>query len=236
MDARGKKRGSLLISVPTQTQQHGIVQKGIVIGAIHHEARLFDHAQQVRQCFNCGAWGHTQASCGKPVRCGRCAGGHQTRDCASDTVCCSNCGQTHRAWQKSVCPVFRAYLNNTSNRRILATREIMALRQGKALASPEPSMTKDGFQMVSHKRLRAVSPGAIDGVKRRVGRPTHLTVAARDPSQRTLYGGRPSNPPTASQRDAASSQKATVTDGEDNSDEIMADTLGGDVIPATPTP
>jgi len=68
----GKTRGTIVVSLPTQALQHKVIQKGLVINSQLYDAHLHDHGTQVRQCFNCGQWGHTQSACGKTAKCSIC--------------------------------------------------------------------------------------------------------------------------------------------------------------------
>lgn len=51
-----------------QALQHEVIQKGLVINSQLYDAHLHDHGTQVRQCFNCGQWGHKQSACGKTAK------------------------------------------------------------------------------------------------------------------------------------------------------------------------
>jgi hypothetical protein len=54
--------------------------------------------REVRRCFNCQGYGHSQASCRDPVpRCGKCAGANRTRDFSSNVKQCANCSDPHEA-------------------------------------------------------------------------------------------------------------------------------------------
>jgi len=99
----GKTNGTVILCLPTQALQHEVVKKGVVIHSQLYEARLFNHGIQIKQCFNCNQWGHTQSACGKQAKCGECAGSHQSKECPKERVSCVNCGRAHRAWQKKEC-------------------------------------------------------------------------------------------------------------------------------------
>jgi hypothetical protein len=105
----GKTQGSVIIGVRTQGDQQRLIKSGVVIGAEHYEARLYDNALNQKQCFRCGQWGHKQGACTKIERCLQCAGGHGTRTCTTTTSLCLNCGQKHHGWQKSACSAYKRY-------------------------------------------------------------------------------------------------------------------------------
>jgi len=176
----GKSKGTVIISFPTQAIQHEVVKKGIIIQSQLYEARLYNHGTQVKQCFNCNQWGHTQSACAKQPRCGECAGSHQTKECPKEKVSCANCGRPHRAWQKKECQVYRTYSEEIQAKRVALYTLSASIRQ----AGPsQATLRTDGFEIVSNKRRRAASPPAKKGA---VGRPTYITVASRDPSQTRL--------------------------------------------------
>ena len=58
-----------------------------------------DLNREVRRCYRCQQYGHTQQLCTKPADCGKCAGPHRTQECtaASDACVCVNCKGSHQA-------------------------------------------------------------------------------------------------------------------------------------------
>jgi len=122
----GKTRGTIVVSLPTQTLQHEVIQKGIVINSQLYDVHLHDHDTQIRQCFNCEQWGHTQSVCRKTVKCSICADTHQTMDCLKKRVLCMNCEQAHKTWQKAVCKIFKSFLTTCQEKRVaLAAKTAM---------------------------------------------------------------------------------------------------------------
>ena len=93
----GRKRGTVIASLPTQAMQLEVTRKGLVIRAEFFEARLYSHSLEMKQCYRCQGWGHTQTACGKQERCGECAGSHPIKDCLKERVSCVNCGKAHKA-------------------------------------------------------------------------------------------------------------------------------------------
>lgn len=91
----GHTRGSVILSLPTETLQHEVVRHGIVINPVLCTAQFWPPRAQVRKCFNCNQWGHTQASCNRAMRCGECAGTNQKIEFLKKTVSCCNCGKAH---------------------------------------------------------------------------------------------------------------------------------------------
>jgi hypothetical protein len=186
-----KTRGSLIVGFQTQEMQRQAVRGGLVINAQLFEVRLFERELQIVQCFNCQQWGHTQNACGKRTRCGQCAGDHSTRECLKERVSCINCGKQHRAWERHACPTFQAYYERIQARRANLYARTSSIRsaydsQASSLRStPHSSQFGESWSTVSRKRGRAISP-AQDDTQRRVGRPTYLEQAGRDPAQQRL--------------------------------------------------
>jgi hypothetical protein len=116
-----------------------------------------------------------------PTQCGRYAGAHPTTACTSDKISCASCGQHHRAWQRAVCPTFLTYLQSTQDRRAAALAQTDKIRRRPA-SVPPPS--NNGFTIVPASRKRGRSPQSTSQPLRPgPGRPSHLTVAARNPRQ-----------------------------------------------------
>lgn len=82
----GKTRSTVIISLPPQALQYEVVRRGVVIESQIYGARHYNNGLQVKQCFNCQQWGHTQSACGKRARCGECASSHQTKECTKENV------------------------------------------------------------------------------------------------------------------------------------------------------
>lgn len=56
---------------------------------------------QCTQCYRCQKFGHASRNCNLPVRCVKCTGNHETKDCPkkdrSAPATCCNCGENHPA-------------------------------------------------------------------------------------------------------------------------------------------
>ena len=79
------------------------IDMGINIGFRHHAAERYTLQCQIKQCFKCQAYGHKANACTRTARCGKCAQGHETRECRSETTQCANCKGSHCAWSHE-CP------------------------------------------------------------------------------------------------------------------------------------
>ena len=59
--------------------------------------------REIRRCYNCCRYGHLASKCRSKLRCGRCSLDHQTHECTSDSLRCSNCNGNHISGCQS-CP------------------------------------------------------------------------------------------------------------------------------------
>lgn len=172
----GKTHGTLIVGFHTEGMRRSAIQGGLVIGAQLYEVGYFDRSLQEKQCFNCQQWGHTGKVCVKQARCGRCAGNHQTSQCMETKMSCAACGKAHAAWHRRECTAYQRHHDEVTRRRLAARTHTLSIRDA-------PSQTTDaqGWTTVPNKRPREASPKPT--IPRRVGRPTIMEVAARDPQQ-----------------------------------------------------
>ena len=69
--------------------------------------RVRPHVPDPIRCFKCQSFGHVSQRCRGEQRCGICSvGGHEAKDCPSDTPRCANCSGAHRVWSRD-CPRYR---------------------------------------------------------------------------------------------------------------------------------
>ena len=188
----GRKRGTVIVSLPTQAMQLEVTRKGLVIGAEFFEARLYSHSLEMKQCYRCQGWGHTQTACGKQERCGECAGSHPTKDCLKERVSCVNCGKAHKAWQRRVCSTFQAFLDDTKSKRINLVMRTAAART--VHNAPPAPQTQPTFNVPAKRPRTQNTPELTQEEKRGRGRPTNIELAARDRSQSRLRLSTPHQP------------------------------------------
>ena len=211
-DKRAKTRGSLIVGLSTQEMQRQAIRGGLVINAQIYEARPYERELEITQCFKCQQWGHTQVACGKQARCAQCAGDHDTKVCPKKSVSCVNCGKSHRAWQRQECTTFQAYLSKIQARRVALYSHAASIRSASTSPLTSSNSQESGgsavpegqWKTATRKRVRASSPVQEDA-QRRLGRPTYLEQAARDPSQQRL-GFNQSNGQVSSQSGADNTQ------------------------------
>lgn len=79
----------------------------------------FKNRRDVIQCYNCQAFGHISNNCHKTPKCLKCAGDHNSRDCAVtekiENPKCINCGGDHVASDEN-CIVYQKALSNRRRR------------------------------------------------------------------------------------------------------------------------
>jgi hypothetical protein len=69
--------------------------KKVYLGMSRCSVKLY---KNLPQCFKCQKFGHTALKCKmKDPVCKKCAGNHDSRECTSETIKCSNCGGKHMA-------------------------------------------------------------------------------------------------------------------------------------------
>ena len=196
MREAGKQRGSLIIGVSSEEMRRTAIKGGIVIDTQLFEARFFETALRKTQCYKCQQWGHTQAACVKPARCGSCAGPHNTRDCSGERISCANCGDRHKTWNLERCRAYQRYHETIQRRR--AEAQIQAMRVRDA-SDKQTTGLGDNWTIV-RKRLRDPSPKG--STPHRIGRPTLLEQAAREPNQLRLNIGASASQTTSSEDDS----------------------------------
>ena len=204
-----KTRGSLIVGFHTQEMQRRAIRGGLVIDAQLFEVRPFEKDLLAVRCYKCQAWGHTQSVCRKPARCGQCAGAHESRECPEERTSCANCGKQHRAWQQRDCPASQAYFRGIQSRRIelyahaASIRGAAGLQEGPSAPQAQNPLTHGGtWTTISRKRQREASQGHDDA--RRIGRPTNIEQAAKNPTQKRISFSQPACGTQDSSTDTAS--------------------------------
>jgi hypothetical protein len=192
-ESHPKTRGSLLVAFRTQEMRRTAIQKGLVIGAEIFEVRQFERGLFIRQCFRCSQWGHSQFACKKQAKCGVCAGAHETRTCkkGNHEGSCGNCGGDHPSFYRIKCRAFKAYFQTIQEQRANMYAQSYSMRIATdPRRTPSPTQVAEWTE-VSRKRTRAHTPEERD-IQRRVGRPTYVEQASRDPRQQRLgFNGLP---------------------------------------------
>jgi hypothetical protein len=119
------------------------------------------------------------------MRCGKCAGYHDTRQCQENSTSCVNCGKGHHSWQKKLCRTFESYRSFMQRLGIDQYCLSTNIRAGSATlagstqqtAHPPPSQTRptaeaaqesqgDFIIVGSRKRPRRTSPNPKRGPAR----------------------------------------------------------------------
>lgn len=123
-DDRVGTKFAILEATPI-TWQTIIDSKRIYIG---HAACTAKEKISVMQCFKCYRYGHRARDCRNDVTCGKCAGKHDTKNCQSNQIKCTNCSwhnsreninkkhdENHMA-TSSHCPIYAIAVNKARSK------------------------------------------------------------------------------------------------------------------------
>jgi len=94
---------SVVITFGSAQHADRFLTHGIYVGNRFHKLRRYMPQCQITQCFNCQGYGHKARDCTRPVMCGRCGQGHETKSCKESNAKCAQCKGDHHAWH-SGCP------------------------------------------------------------------------------------------------------------------------------------
>ena len=104
-DVAEKKAGSMVVWLKSKLSAERLLASGSVLfGAYGSFCSRYIQTEAQGTCYNCNTYGHKQAACKRPKRCGTCAGPHDTRECTNSAhPKCAVCAGTHtvRDW---ACP------------------------------------------------------------------------------------------------------------------------------------
>lgn len=98
-----KMTASLIVEFLDPEQANQAIVRGLFWQGIRHGCERADKGGRLLRCSRCQAYGHLDARCTAPYRCGKCAGQHSTRTCESKIKRCASCGGPHRAGD-NYCP------------------------------------------------------------------------------------------------------------------------------------
>ena len=94
---------SIVIYLNDPHTANNCIKNGLYINYLHYYAVRFMPQFQIGQCLNCYEYGHHAANCKHDPRCGKCGEKHNTKECNSTTVMCTQCKGPHEAWHHN-CP------------------------------------------------------------------------------------------------------------------------------------
>lgn len=87
-DRKGKTEGTIIIEVDERTNELILSQGKINIG--WKRCPVFNHIS-VKRCFKCWGYHHIARNCIRNVVCHKCAGNHNSNECATNEKKCINC-------------------------------------------------------------------------------------------------------------------------------------------------
>ena len=97
--------GHVKVFLRTKQSKAEILRKArVYVFDSTHRVVDIDLNREVRRCFNCQRYGHTQTSCkAQTPACGKCADKHRTRECSAESSSfkCVNCSGQHQTGHKS---------------------------------------------------------------------------------------------------------------------------------------
>lgn len=115
-----KERALYLVITPAATKLEHLVSeiKYLLYVRIYWERH--QNNKIIIECHWCHAWGHATANCMLSPRCLKCAGPHETRQCADQktplVIKCINCDGNHTA-NNIECPRYQSKLKQITQRR-----------------------------------------------------------------------------------------------------------------------
>jgi hypothetical protein len=107
---------SIVIFMESPEDANKCIDNAVIIEKRIYGAQRYTPQCQIKQCFNCQAYGHKADTCIKKAICGKCAQEHETRKCASEEMKCANCKNAHLAWSHQ-CPKRKEISQNMETRR-----------------------------------------------------------------------------------------------------------------------
>lgn len=98
--------GSMVVWLVRREAAAYLLQKiTVIFGPTAGFAAPYQPRENSNPCINCNSYGHYQAKCNKPARCGHCSDNHQSGDCADKVnPRCPACSGPHSIMDRW-CPV-----------------------------------------------------------------------------------------------------------------------------------
>lgn len=125
---------------------------------------------QCTQCYRCQKFGHASRNCNLPVRCVKCTGNHETKDCPkkdrSTLAICCNCNESHPA-NYSKCSERLKYIENLKQKSqvVLQTRNnALPKVDGRSWASVTASKAAPPISNLNDRPLKAPNVDDIGSI------------------------------------------------------------------------
>lgn len=120
---RGKKEGAIIIEADERTHEIMLSQGKVNIG--WKRCPVFNHIS-VKRCFKCWGYHHIAKNCIRSAMCHKCAGNHNSNECATNEKKCVNCMYKNKTYNLKIkddhdalspeCPTFKKILQEEKKR------------------------------------------------------------------------------------------------------------------------
>lgn len=166
-----RKAGPLYLDLASPSQANLVIQEGIILENVYHDAEVFHRGCRITRCFKCHQMGHTAKFCRRNVRCGFCGKeGHDDKKCEikeqNKTPKCSNCKGNHPVWSKD-CSVQKAAAEQA---------QVAYLNRPARFATPDKEIDRKTWITIPSTGKRNIQQSS--GGK--PGRPKRLDLAGRE--------------------------------------------------------
>ena len=98
-----KKTGSLVLWLKHQLSAEKLIEMGTALfGATDAYCTKWERPSPADgPCYRCNKYGHKQYNCTRAIKCGRCSGPHNTRECTNqDRLLCPACSGNHTVFDR----------------------------------------------------------------------------------------------------------------------------------------
>lgn len=83
-------KGRIIATIETDEITHNNIIEKEILAIGWRECRVYENVP-IARCFKCQRYNHVSKYCEQQLRCGVCAGSHDSNDCNRENICCANC-------------------------------------------------------------------------------------------------------------------------------------------------
>jgi hypothetical protein len=201
--------GSLVLVLATPAQANLVVRDGVLFMNEYHRVDIYSEDCRVMRCFKCQRYHRTIGNrCRNEIRCGFCAGTHDTNDCiakdAGKGAACVPCGRSgHPAWARD-CPCRANEVRRARDAYVVRpTRYQEQERSTPAFCPPPGSRRTCQFPSAGVPSTRFGSSADEEPLARKRGRPSTVEKALARTAESIERHFRPSRGPGSTTLQAA---------------------------------